>query len=83
MALPKNGAYSRASLLHISSMDDLMPSNGFSFLLLAALLLGVVLLLQWVWRRPFFSGEGVRGNDGRAYDFPVLCNHSYPNQQVD
>jgi hypothetical protein len=33
-------------------MDDLMPNNGLSILLLAALLLGVVFLLQWVWRRP-------------------------------
>ena len=29
-----------------------MPSNGFSILLLAALLFGVIFLLQWVWRRP-------------------------------
>ena len=29
-----------------------MSNNGLSILLLAALLLGVVFLLQWVWRRP-------------------------------
>ncbi len=29
-----------------------MPNNGLSFFLLGALLLGVVFLLQWVWRRP-------------------------------
>ena len=33
-------------------MDGLMPNNGLSILLLVALLLGVVFLLQWVWRRP-------------------------------
>ena len=29
-----------------------MPNNGLSILLLVGLLLGVVFLLQWVWRRP-------------------------------
>ena len=29
-----------------------MPNNGLSALFLAALLLGAVFLLQWVWRRP-------------------------------
>ena len=33
-------------------MDDLMPDNGLSIFLLAVLLLGVVFLLQWAWRRP-------------------------------
>ena len=33
-------------------MDDLMPNNGLSIFLLAMLLLGVVFLLQWAWRRP-------------------------------
>ena len=32
-----------------------MPSNGISFLFLAALLLVVVFLLQWIWRRPLKS----------------------------
>jgi hypothetical protein len=39
-------------------MDGLMPNNGLSLLLLAALLLGVVFLLQWIWRRPL-SKEAV------------------------
>ncbi len=29
-----------------------MPNNGLSFFFLAGLLLAVVFLLQWVWRRP-------------------------------
>ncbi len=29
-----------------------MPNNGLSIFLLVGLLLGVVFLLQWVWRRP-------------------------------
>ena len=29
-----------------------MPQNGLSFIFLAVLLLGVVFVLQWVWRRP-------------------------------
>ena len=33
-------------------MDSLMPTNGIAALFLAALLLGAVFLLQWVWRRP-------------------------------
>ena len=33
-----------------------MPSNGMSFILLAGLILGVVFLLQWVWRRPLSKG---------------------------
>ncbi len=35
-----------------------MSNNGLSLLLLAALLLGVVFLLQWIWRRPL-SKEAV------------------------
>lgn len=33
-------------------VDGRMTNNGLSILLLAALLLGVAFLLQWVWRRP-------------------------------
>ena len=40
-------------------MDSLMPNNGLSLLLLAALLLGVVFLLQWVWRRPLPKEAGL------------------------
>ena len=33
-------------------MDYLMPNNSLSLIFLAVLLVGVVFLLQWVWRRP-------------------------------
>ena len=33
-------------------MNNLMPNNGISVFLLAALILGALFLLQWVWRRP-------------------------------
>ena len=33
-------------------MDSLMSESGLSLFSLVALLLGVVFLLQWVWRRP-------------------------------
>jgi hypothetical protein len=33
-------------------MDWLMHQNGLSLILLAGLVLGVVFLLQWIWRRP-------------------------------
>ena len=39
-------------------MDALMPNNGLSFFFLVILLLAVVFLLQWVWRRPL-SDEAV------------------------
>lgn len=29
-----------------------MPQNGLSLILLAGLVLGVIFLLQWIWRRP-------------------------------
>ena len=35
-----------------------MPNNGLALLFLALLLIGVVFLLQWVWRRPL-PKEGV------------------------
>jgi len=52
MALQKDGVYDRVFTLYVKSMDDLMPDNGLSIFLLAMLLLGVVFLLQWTWRRP-------------------------------
>jgi hypothetical protein len=36
--------------------DWLMPSNGLSVILLAGLVLGVIFLLQWIWRRPLPAG---------------------------
>jgi len=30
-----------------------MPQNGLSLILLAGLVLGVIFLLQWIWRRPY------------------------------
>lgn len=33
-----------------------MPQNGLSLILLAGLVLGVIFLLQWVWRRPYSAG---------------------------
>lgn len=40
-------------------MDGVMPNNGLSILLLAAFLLIVVFLLQWVWRRPLPKGPAL------------------------
>jgi hypothetical protein len=51
MAFQGNGASDRACFFH-KSMDVLMPPNGWSIVLLAGLILAVVFLLQWVWRRP-------------------------------
>jgi hypothetical protein len=33
-----------------------MPQNGLSLILLAGLVLGVIFLLQWIWRRPLSAG---------------------------
>ena len=33
-----------------------MPQNGLSLILLAGLVLGVIFLLQWIWRRPYSAG---------------------------
>ena len=52
MAGGKNRVYERVSILYDNSAGGVMPNNGLSFFLLGALLLGVVFLLQWVWRRP-------------------------------
>ena len=45
-----------------------MPNNGLSFFFLAVLLLAVVFLLQWVWRRPL-SQEAV-------HDMPLNSSDS-------
>ena len=34
-----------------------MAQNGLSLILLAGLVLGVVFLLQWIWRRPLAAGS--------------------------
>jgi hypothetical protein len=33
-----------------------MPQNGLSLILLTGLVLGVIFLLQWIWRRPLSAG---------------------------
>ena len=52
MVLQGYVVYDRGSTLYAKSMDDLMPNTGLSIVLLAVLLLVVVFLLQWAWRRP-------------------------------
>jgi len=52
MAFSKVGMHDPDFILSNKIVDGLMANNGLSVLLLAALLLGVVFLLQWVWRRP-------------------------------
>jgi len=37
--------------------DWFMAQNGLSLILLAGLVLGVVFLLQWIWRRPLSEGS--------------------------
>ncbi len=44
--------------LSVIFMDALMPNNGLSFFFLVVLLIAVVFLLLWVWRRPL-SDEAV------------------------
>ena len=39
--------------------DGLMHQNGLSLILLAGLVVGVIFLLQWIWRRPL-SGDSVQ-----------------------
>jgi hypothetical protein len=53
--LQKNEASDSVSSFNAKSMDVLMPSNGLSFLFLAALLLAGGFLLQWAWRRPLHN----------------------------
>ena len=53
-------------------MDALMPNNGLSFFFLAALLLAVVFLLQWVWRRPL-SHEAVHDMTLNSSDSEVTA----------
>lgn len=52
MVLQGYVVYDCGSTLYAKSMDDLMPNTGLSIVLLAVLLLVVVFLLQWAWRRP-------------------------------
>ena len=49
-----------------------MTNNGLSILLLATLLLGVVFLLQWVWRRPL-PKEGVVGMTSNSRESEVTA----------